>query len=800
MYDFGESFHMDITKSRTTDAYIYAGKKYRISILSEVLIRFEYSENGTFNDYPTMFASNRSFSKPKITFREDQNVILLNNDIFTIQYIKEKPFVGSRFAPEQNLKVTINNTDKIWYFNHPEVRNFKGTFYSLDGVKNDPPMDKGLFSLDGFVSIDDSRTPILTENGNIIAPNYKNIDTYLFVYNKDFGLALRDYFNLTGHAPLIPRYLLGNWWYKNEAYNVNDLQKIVTHFKKNNIPLSVLLLGEYERTKNKDSNLSFSLNKIGIPSTENLSNFLHSNNIYLGCNTKTDGNLSQNEEKFPLFSQMYGINKTLPINVYDEKFMVSFLNTIINSMFNSGIDFLWIDDDNKKNALRDFVMNYYIFNYMGLNKQKRNIIMSRNFGYLPHKFGILYSGKTNVSWKTLRSLPFYNANASNIGVSWWSHDIGGFENGTEDSELYMRWVQFGTYSPILRLSSNFGKYYKREPWKWDARTFKVVHDYLRLRHRLIPYLYSEAYKYSSVGSPLIQPLYYKYPETYDEKLYRNEYYFGTELFVCPIVDPKDNVMDRVVHQVFLPNGVWYDFKTGKKFPGAHRYVTFYKDEDYPVYARTGAIIPMMILDENNLNNTKNPENLEVHIFPGRSNTYKLYEDDGITDMYKEGYSNITEINYYYKENDFSVSIEPKDGGNLSVLPKLRNYIIRFRNTKYTKDVQVFADEMSIPFESYVDDTDFIVKFDNVKTSSKIYVHCKGSNIEIDAERVINEDLESIISDLRITTELKIEIDKIIFSKKSIKEKRIAIRRLKRKGLDDVFVKMFLKLLEYVAEI
>ena len=581
---------------------------------------------------------------------------------------------------------------------------------------------------------------------------------------------------------------------------MNDLQKIVTHFKKNNIPLSVLLLGEYERTKNKDSNLSFSLNKIGIPSTENLSNFLHSNNIYLGCNTKTDGNLSQNEEKFPLFSQMYGINKTLPINVYDEKFMVSFLNTIINSMFNSGIDFLWIDDDNKKNALRDFVMNYYIFNYMGLNKQKRNIIMSRNFGYLPHKFGILYSGKTNVSWKTLRSLPFYNANASNIGVSWWSHDIGGFESGTEDSELYMRWVQFGTYSPILRLSSNFGKYYKREPWKWDARTFKVVHDYLRLRHRLIPYLYSEAYKYSSVGSPLIQPLYYKYPETYDEKLYRNEYYFGTELFVCPIVDPKDNVMDRVVHQVFLPNGVWYDFKTGKKFPGAHRYVTFYKDEDYPVYARTGAIIPMMILDENNLNNTKNPENLEVHIFPGRSNTYKLYEDDGITDMYKEGYSNITEINYYYKENDFSVSIEPKDGGNLSVLPKLRNYIIRFRNTKYTKDVQVFADEMSIPFESYVDDTDFIVKFDNVKTSSKIYVHCKGSNIEIDAERVINEDLESIISDLRITTELKIEIDKIIFSKKSIKEKRIAIRRLKRKGLDDVFVKMFLKLLEYVAEI
>ena len=799
MFDFGESFHLDIKKARTPDIYIYKGHKYRISILSDVLIRFEYSEHGTFNDYPTMFACNRSFSKPKVTFREDENIILLTNDIFTIQYTKEKPFIGSRFAPEQYLKVSINGTDKVWYFNHPEVRNFKGTFYSLDEVKNEPNMDKGLFSLDGFVSFDDSRTPILSENGNLIAPNYKNIDTYLFIYNKDFGFALRDYFNLTGHAPLIPRYALGNWWFKNEAYNIRDIQNIVNNFKKNDIPFSVLLLGEYERTRNKDSLLSFSLNKIGIPSTEVLSKYLHDNNIYLGCNIKTEGDLSENEEHFSDFSKMYGSTKTLPINVYDEKFMISFLRTIISPMFISGIDFLWVDDNNKKNTLRDYIMNYYLYNNMALNKQKRNIVMSRNFGYLPHKFGILYSGKTNVSWKTLRSLPFYNANASNIGVSWLSHDVGGFEGGTEDSELYMRWVQFGTYSPILRLSSNFGKYYKREPWRWDARTFKVVHDYLRLRHRLIPYLYSEAYKYTSIGSPLVQPLYYRYPETYDEKLYKNEYYFGTELFVCPIVDPKDSVMNRVVHQIFLPNGVWYDFKTGKKFPGGRRYVTFYKDEDYPVYARTGAIIPMAILNENNINSTKNPDNLEIHIFPGRSNTYKLYEDDGQTDMYKEGYYNITEINYYYKENDFSVSIEPKEG-NVNVLPKTRNYVIRFRNTKYTKDVQVFADEVNIPFESYVDDTDFVVKFSNVKTSSKIYIHSKGSNIEIDAVRVINEDIESIISDLKITTELKVELDKLLFSKKSIKEKRIAIRRLKKKGLDEIFVKMFLKLLEYIAEI
>ena len=360
----------------------------------------------------------------------------------------------------------------------------------------------------------------------------------------------------------------------------------------------------------------------------------------------------------------------------------------------------------------------------------------------------------------------------------------------------MRYVQLGTYSPILRLSSQAGKYYKREPWMWDAKTFSIVHDYLNLRHRLIPYLYSEAKKYSSLGSPLVQPLYYKYPETYDEPLYKNEYYFGTELFVSPIVTPKDSIMNRVVHRVFLPNGIWYDFKTGKKFPGGNRYVTFYKDEDYPVYARTGAIIPMAVLDPKNLNDTSSPKTLEIQIFPGRSNTYKLYEDDGHTSKYRDGFSCTTEINYYYKANDFSVSLEPKEGVT-SILPPKRNYIIRFRNTKYTEGVQVFANEFNIEFRSYVDDNDFVIEFDEVPTDARVFVYCRGKDIEIDAARAINDDLESIITDLSITTELKEELDKIIFSDLPIKSKRIGVRKLRRKGLSSLHVRMFMKLFEYI---
>ena len=101
-------------------------------------------------------------------------------------------------------------------------------------------------------------------------------------------------------------------------------------------------------------------------------------------------------------------------------------------------------------------------------------------------------------------------------------------------------------------------------------------------------------------------------------------------------------MNRAVEQIYLPDGKWYDFKTGKRFNGDKRYVVFYKDEDYPVFAKAGAIIPMSILGANK-NDTSNPTEMEIHVFPGQSNIYKMYEDDGISALYKDGYYIVKKI-------------------------------------------------------------------------------------------------------------------------------------------------------------
>jgi alpha-glucosidase (family GH31 glycosyl hydrolase) len=251
MYDFGDHFRVDVTKAKTSSTCVFRGTKYRISILSDSLIRFEYNELGKFNDYPTLFASNRSFSQPKLSVIEDNEILEIKNEKFTIEYHKDRNYIGSAVSPDANLRVTVNESGKTWYFNHPEARNLKGTAYSLDGVSS-TTLGKGLFSLDGFSSIDDSKTPILNENGNILLPVQGIIDTYLFVYNSDFGVGLKDYFNLTGLPPLIPRYALGVWWAKNENYNEKGIQDLLNSFRKNEIPFSVLLLGEYARNKNSN--------------------------------------------------------------------------------------------------------------------------------------------------------------------------------------------------------------------------------------------------------------------------------------------------------------------------------------------------------------------------------------------------------------------------------------------------------------------------------------------------------------------------------------------------------------------
>ena len=802
MYQLGEQFQLQQADGIANNKAVLKGTKYRITVLSDILVRLEYSENGTFEDRPTTFAWKRNFPSPQYQVKESSTHLEITTSHFKLTYKKEAPFLGSAMNPTSNLKIELVGTDRTWYFHHPEVRNFgaPGMGFDLETSKN--KFRKGLFSPDGFASVDDSNSLAIDAGGDLVARNPET-DLYVFLYHNDFTTCLKDYYQLTGSPALLPRYAFGNWWSRNITYNDKSLKELVDTFREKEIPLSVLVLNEdwhlKKEIKKKEIHSGFTFNKNLFAAPYNMIQYLHSKGIRLGLNVNPEQGIFDTEEYYQkaltyLPADEHGV---IPFDVYNPKFIDVYLKLFVHPLDALGIDFYWIDYQNKEAWNKLWVLDHYHFNDMKRDYKRRPMILTRNPLVAAHRYPVLYSGQTIVSWETLKQIPFYNSSATNIGVNYWSHDIGGFHKGIEDNELYTRFVQLGAFSPILKFGSEKGKYYKREPWKWSVKTYKIVKDYLELRHRMIPYLYAEGYKYHKYGMPLLQPIFYKYPEMYDDNNYRNEYYLGTELFVCPIISKKDYDMNRVIHKFYMPDGIWYDFFTGKKFPGGKNYVSFFKDQDYPVFAKTGAIIPFGNQDD--LNDTTPPKNMEIHIFPGKDNQYNLYEDDGVSDLYRKGYYLLTSIEYNYLPNNYTVIIRSVEGKS-GIIPERRNYKIRFRNTKQANDVIVYFNDQKIQYSAYVEGPDFIVEVENIPTIGQLTFNCKGNDIEIDAVRLINEDIAEIISDLQIETDMKERIDAILFGDLPIKKKRIAVRKLGKHGLEKRHIKLFLKLLEYVSEV
>ena len=775
MYEFGNQFKFNFENALSNPECVFKGAKYRITVLTERLIRLEYSKTGVFVDNPTSLVLFRKFDKPKFEAQETNTDLIITTSYFNLVYKKEKNFYGGKFTPAASLKISLVNTEKYWYYKHPEARNYKAD------------NQKSLYSIDGFVSIDDSNNLIMKPNGGFEKRSEDNIDVYVFMYNNDFYYCLTDYFKLTGYPPLIPRYVLGTWWNKKDEYKETDVARLVKTAEINNIPISMFTLYNWD-------NYNYSFKEL-YKDPSAISSYLHTKNIKFGLDITDPVYIKKDTVLFNKLKDYLEHDKTgnIPFNLYSERVIDAYLKILIHPHNNMGIDFYSI---NSSDLERLFLLKHYLI----CDKQDvRNIVIGKNAKLAAHRYPVLYRGEVKVDWNSLKEIPTFNSSASNLGISFWSHDCGGTYGGIEDNELFTRYVQLSTFSPILRLGSEAGKFYKREPWKWGLKSAKIATDFISLRYKLIPYIYTEAYKYHKHGKPLIEPIYYKNPDMYDDDLYKSEYYFGSEILVSPIVSKKDYIMNRAIHKLYIPEGTWYDYFTGKKYSGNKKYVSFYKDEEYPVFVKEGSIIPLSL---NKYNDTSCPTNMEIHVFPGKSNSYSIYEDDGTTNGYKEGKYLISNIEFIYRKDSYSLTVLPVKGVT-GIVPKTRNYKIRFNNTKVAAKVLTYSGSERIHNYSYSEDKSLVIEVNDVPTNTQLTVLCSGENIEYDSIKIINDDIESIISDLPIKTILKEKTAKIMFDPNlELKKKRIEIRKLGhgKDYLESKYIELFLKLLEYIQEV
>lgn len=695
------------TEGHAEDAAIIQGEKYRFTVLTEEMIRLEYCEDGKFEDRATQCVIDRKFKVPEYQVIDNEESLEIITDKIHLVYNKQK---FTDYGLSVQVRGNISVYHSIWHFGE-EATDLRGTARTLDEADGAIELEHGIISRFGYGILDDSRSLVITEDGWVEPRKEDCIDIYFLGYGHEYEHCLKDYYHLTGKTPLLPRYALGNWWSRFYRYNDQEYKALMTRFEKEEIPFSVSVIDMDWHLVDIDPKYGsgwtgYTWNKELFPDPKEFMTWLHDHRLKVTLNVHPAGGVQAHEEKYKEMAEAMGRDweKEEPVNfdVTDQKFLKAYFEYLHHPNEEEGVDFWWLDWQqgglSKIPGLDPlWMLNHYHYLDSG-RRGKRRLTFSRYAGMGSHRYPVGFSGDTIISWESLAFQPYFTANASNVGYGWWSHDIGGHMKGYRDEELSTRWIQFGVFSPIMRLHSSNSAFTGKEPWNYNAVSENIMKRYLKLRHEMIPYLYTMNYHASHDGQPLIRPMYYLEPEQPEAYEVPNEYYFGTELVVCPITELMDKAAGTACVKAWIPEGKWYDIFSGLKYDGGRMLELYRSLEDIPVLAKEGAIIPLTDLTEYT-NSVENPKELAVKIVPGKKNAFILMEDTGDTCEDKEENWAQTKLEWI-NENEFI--IHPANG-NLDVIPKRRTWKMEFYGIADVDNLEVTVGGKAIETERIYDE-------------------------------------------------------------------------------------------------
>lgn len=658
---------------------VVQGEKYRFTILTDYLIRMEYQEDGFFTDEPTQTVICRDFPVPEYKVIDGENKL----EIITGQlhlYYDKNPFTSEGLFI--GLKVGYKVGDPVWNYGEP-IKTLKGTARTLDNADGAVELEEGLLSKGGYTVWDDSKSALLTADGWVSPRKYQCQDLYFFGYGHNYQLCIKDFFHLCGETPLLPKYALGNWWSRFYPYDENGYLELMEEFEEKNLPFAVSVLDmDWHMTKVPKKYGSgwtgYTWNKELFPDPERFLKKLHQMGKKVTLNLHpADGVRAFEDAYLPMAKELgvdYEQEEKIPFDVTDRKYMQAYFKYLHHPYEEMGVDFWWVDWQQGSQSRTKGIDPLWMLNHLHFMDSAREgslpLTFSRYAGLGSHRYPIGFSGDTVSSWESLSFQPFFTANASNVGYCWWSHDIGGHQKGCRDDELIVRWIQLGVFSPIMRLHSTSNPFYGKEPWNYNMMAEKVITSFLQLRHRLIPYLHTMNYRTHLQGIPLIQPMYYNH-DVVEAYQVPGEYYFG-DLIVCPVTSPADKETLLAEVDVWLPEGIYYDFFTGQVYSGDQKMLLYRSQNTIPVLAEAGTIIPMA--EDYKKCYQENPKNLEVIVFNGANGVFEMYEDDCSNSAEME--VSVTKFTYQCGKNaSFSMQIV-KDREN--VIPENRTYTIRIR--------------------------------------------------------------------------------------------------------------------------
>ena len=534
---------------------------------------------------------------------------------------------------------------------------------------------------------------------------------------------LQGYYQLTGKPPMMPRYLFGYTQSKERYNNGEELVGVVAEYRRRGIPLDVIVQDWCSWEEGQWGQKSFDRSR--YPDPAGMTQALHRQHarLMLSIWPIMTGNGKDRQE---MLDHGYMLGNRANYDAFNPEARKLYWEQAKRGLFDYGVDCWWCDcsepfeadwsgetkpDEETRYAINtgaakkyidwDKISLYSLYHSQGIYEgmrgcsTRRVVNLTRSSYAGQHRYGtITWSGDVSAKWETLKHHIPEGAHFTCTGEPYWAFDAGAFfvkkgvqwfwngdfDNGVQDlgyRELYVRWLEYGVFTPMLR---SHGTDTPREIWRFGEEGtpfYDAIAENIRLRYSLLPYIYSLAADVSFRAGSMMKPVALGYPAdkaTYD---LTDEYLFG-DFLVCPVTEPMYYSAGSLPLQgrdkkrnVYLPQGIWYDYHTGRQYPGGQTIVADAPLDRIPLYVPAGAILVTAPVVQFTGESKDAP--LTVSVFAGADGSFVLYDDDGETYDYETGA--YEQIRLYWNDAERTLTFSAREG-RCPGLPRTREFHIR----------------------------------------------------------------------------------------------------------------------------
>jgi alpha-D-xyloside xylohydrolase len=495
-----------------------------------------------------------------------------------------------------------------------------------------------------------------------ISSEVADVIDYYFIYGPELDTVVAGYRTLTGQAPLFGKWAYGFWQCKNRYSSQEEILSVAKKYRDLHIPVDNIVQDWF--WWNRKGEHVFNKN---YPDPKGMVDELHKENFHLMISVWPFFEPGSAEYAY-MDEHGWFVDKTkMPkppyhadrMAVYDATNPVArkyYWDLIDKALFKIGIDAWWMDttepetEGQEENILLHhqvsigsgarYVNLYPMMDTTGVyegqrstSNDKRVFTLSRSAFAGSQKGSVTaWSGDLNSDWLSYKRQVPAGLNFALSGIPYWTTDIGGFVTGNPDDpayrELFTRWFEFGTFCPIFRVHGTRTTN-QNELWSYGAEAQKTLVSYDRLRYRLLPYIYSLAWKITNESYTPMRPLAMDFRE--DQRVINigDQFLYGPAILVNPVTEPG-----ATTRHLYLPKTKWYDFWTGDSQEGGHAIDTPAPLDRIPLFIRAGSILPLGPDEEFSTQKPADP--IELRIYRGANSDFTLYEDENDSYNYEKG--------------------------------------------------------------------------------------------------------------------------------------------------------------------